>query len=129
MSLKIVMTLLVRDEEDIIGENLEFHRAQGIDHFIVTDNRSVDRTTDILQRYVSQGILTYIWEGRDNYDQAVWVTRMARVAATEFDADWVINSDADEFWMPTSIATARLSASFNRNRRPNQYPKFKANAL
>jgi len=98
--LKLVMTLLVRDEQDIIRENIEYHLAQGVDYFIATDNKSVDATTDILKEYAERGLLHYIYEGDDNYNQQAWMTRMARLAFTEYGADWVINNDADEFWWP-----------------------------
>ena len=42
------MALKVRDEEDVLEHNLRFHRAQGVDFFIVTDNASVDGTPAIL---------------------------------------------------------------------------------
>ena len=100
--MKLIMTLLVRDEQDIIRENIEFHLAQGVDFFIATDNRSVDETTNILKEYEAKGLLHYIYEGNDDYNQHAWVTRMARMAYTEHDADWVINNDADEFWWPIS---------------------------
>lgn len=98
--MQLVMTLLVRDEEDVLSANIDFHRAQGVDFFIVTDNKSEDSTPDIIRCYEQQGIAKYIYEGDDNYNQSAWVTRMARLAATEYGADWVINNDADEFWWP-----------------------------
>ena len=98
--MKIIMTLLVRDEQDIIRENIEFHQSQGVDYFIVTDNNSVDLTPRFLKEYEKKGVLRYIFEGHDNYNQHAWVTRMARLAHVEHGADWVINNDADEFWWP-----------------------------
>jgi hypothetical protein len=100
--MKICMTLLVRDEDDILEANLRFHLAMGVDFFIVTDNRSLDRTPEILAAYERRGIVRVIREEQDDFSQWVWVTRMARLAATEVAADWVINSDADEFWWPRS---------------------------
>lgn len=98
--LSIIMTLLVRDEEDVIVANLRHHLALGIDHVIVTDNLSRDRTPELLEPFVDAGLVTVITETDDDYDQAAWVTRMARLAADK-GADWVINNDADEFWWPT----------------------------
>lgn len=98
--MKLVMTLLVRDEADIISSNIDFHLDQGVDFIIAMDNLSVDGTTDILRAYERCGVLHYIHQADDDYAQYRWVTAMARFACTELAADWVINNDADEFWCP-----------------------------
>lgn len=98
--MKLCMTLLVRDEEDILESHLRFHLSRGVDFVLATDNLSVDRSTAILRRFEREGSARVLLEPDDNYAQAEWVTRMARLAATEHAADWVIHSDADEFWWP-----------------------------
>jgi len=96
--MKLIMTLLVRDEEDILKENIDFHLSQGVDFIIATDNCSIDGTKDILLEYQNKGLLHYIYEAEDNYNQHKWVTKMARIAYNDYHADWIINNDADEFW-------------------------------
>jgi glycosyltransferase involved in cell wall biosynthesis len=100
VSMKIVMTLLVRDEADILRENIEFHLAHGVDEIVLMDNLSVDATAEIAREYERAGRLHYLFQPNDDYAQGRWVTAMARHAARELRADWVINSDADEFWLP-----------------------------
>jgi len=97
--MKLVMTLLARNEEDILDAHLAFHLNAGVDFVIAIDNGSDDGTTEILESYARDGHVDLTREDRD-YNQAEWVTQMARRAATEFGADWVINSDADEFYWP-----------------------------
>lgn len=104
----LVMTLLVRDEEDVLRANLDHHLDQGVDRVIVTDNGSVDATLDILEEYRRQGVVEVIHEPADDYAQARWVTRMARLAA-ERGADWIIHDDADEFWFPRRGANLKAA--------------------
>jgi hypothetical protein len=97
---KLVMTLLARDEADVVDAQIAFHLNAGVDFVVATDNRSEDGTTQILESYAREGHLHLIREDGEYLRQADWVTRMARIAAADFGADWLIHSDADEFWWP-----------------------------
>src|SRR4026207_1119563 len=106
-----VMTLLVRDEVDIVDAQIAFHLAAGVDLVIATDNRSEDGTTEVLEKYARSGDVHLIREPGEDLRQNEWVTRMARLAATEYGADWVINSDADEFWWPRGASLSDVLAA------------------
>jgi hypothetical protein len=108
---KVVMTLLVRDERDIVEEHLAFHLAAGVDFVIVTDHASRDGTEEVLARYERDGRVRVIREPDGPFRQRDWVTRMARLAATEHEADWVLSSDADEFWWPRGGSLAEVLES------------------
>jgi len=93
------MTVVVRDEDDILDAQVAFHLNAGVDFVLAADHESTDGTAEILERYEREGLLHAI-RVRGEFQQGEWVTRLARLAATDFRADWVINSDADEFFWP-----------------------------
>lgn len=98
-AMKLVVTMMVRDEADIIRAALEHHRTQGVDRIIVTDNGSTDGTTEILAEFVDDGLVELRFDPVHRKQQSEVVTAMARDAYTVYEADWVINADADEFWV------------------------------
>jgi hypothetical protein len=110
----IVMTLLVRDERDIVEQHLAFHLAAGVDLVIVTDHASTDGTSEVLARHEREGSVRVIHEPDGPFRQREWVTRMARLAATEHGADWVLSSDADEFWWPRGGSLDEVLGSIPR---------------
>jgi hypothetical protein len=99
-TVKLAMTLIVRNEADVIEDNLRFHRAQGVDLFIALDNGSTDGTLQILERYEQAGILKLVtMSGPMLRVQRQGATEIGRLAH-DLGADWVIHNDADEFWWP-----------------------------
>lgn len=93
--LKIVGTILAKNEEDIIAANIEHHLCHGITHFIITDNNSSDQTRAIAARYPE--VVEIIDELGTDHNQSLWVSRMARLAC-KLHPDWIVHLDADEFW-------------------------------
>lgn len=109
---RVVLTLVVRDEIDIIEANLRYHLAQGVEHVLVTDHGSTDGTEDVLRRFEGEGRVHVVARQGDaeGFPQGAWVTRMARLARDRFGADWVLHADADEFWWPGRGTLAALLA-------------------
>jgi len=92
------MSYLVKNEADIIEDNIRFHAAQGINCFVIMDNDSDDGTREILERLKSEYELHIIDQPDQSYQQARWMTELAEYCRTKLSADLVISNDADEFW-------------------------------
>ena len=96
----VVLTLIVRDEEEMLAANIDYHLAAGVDLVLVVDHRSEDRTPEILDAYRSEGVLRVFREEDHFVRQHEWQTRLVKMAYSEHGADWVLLGDTDEFWWP-----------------------------
>lgn len=99
--MKLVMTACLRNESDIVRIFIQYHLAQGVDHIIVHDTGSDDHTLEVLAELERDERLTVIRTCERTFDQATLVTDLARRAYWDHEAEWVINSDVDEFWWPS----------------------------
>lgn len=90
---------MVKNEQDTIGHVVEHLLAEGIDHVIVADNLSTDRTRAVLDDLVARGWPVTVVEDREvAYLQAVKMNRLVDMAR-DAGATWVVPFDADELWV------------------------------
>lgn len=95
----LIMTILVKNEQDILEKQIRFHKAMGVDSFIATSHNSTDKTNEILEKLKKEGlILDIIYETDPIYHQSKFVNKMINLAKNKYNADWIINADADEFY-------------------------------
>ena len=101
---RIVMTLLCRDEEDIIGYNIAYHLAQGVDFVIATDNASRDRTPLVLSSR-SRALVRITDEAAAEAIKAVFADA-ARAADAQGDQDTAATlRHASAHWLRHSMLT------------------------
>lgn len=107
--MRIAMTLMVRDEADVIDAMLRHHADHGVDVFVITDNGSTDGTVEALEAFARDHDVDLRHDPVHRKQQSTLVTCMARDAATTHGADWVLNADADEFWVPAGAQGLRAA--------------------
>jgi|694.fasta_scaffold06563_36 hypothetical protein len=99
----LFVVAMVKDEEDIIGHNLNYLLNQDIDHFIIANNLSIDSTNEILQDLKSQNpnLFTILQDEEVAYYQSAKMNKLIYTAA-EMGASHIIPLDADEIWFTHS---------------------------
>jgi glycosyltransferase involved in cell wall biosynthesis len=101
---RVAMTLLCKNEADIIRQHITYHLPK-VDFLIVTDNGSTDGTREMLAAFESERVI--VGDDPTPFNmQFKHVDRMIRMARDR-GADWVVNSDADEFWVGDFQAVAQ----------------------
>lgn len=97
---RLAMTILCRNEVDIIEANIRVHASLGVDVFVVMDNGSTDGTRERLDSLSEEFEVHVIDQPSQTYQQAKWMKQLAVYARDKLGARWVISNDADEFWLP-----------------------------
>lgn len=107
---------IVKDEEAILEEWLEFHLLVGVEHFFIYDNGSTDGTIDILRRYCSKGLVTLAAWPHFVEDFHTQVLAYAHCLATFGKTSrWIAFIDADEFlFSPGTASLQAVLADFQR---------------
>jgi Glycosyltransferase WbsX/Glycosyl transferase family 2 len=111
-SLRLVGITCVGNEADII-EAFVRHTAALLDHLIILEHNTLDRTREILDLLVAEGLpITVEHSAEHRFFQLAFTNRLLRSALETQGADWVFPLDSDEF---LAVATrADLDAALLR---------------
>jgi len=105
---------MIKDEDDIIFENLVWHFCVGFRKFIIVDNNSTDKTRSLVEKFRTQvmgkATVIIVDDPIVEYIQSQVTTGAMRLANSIWpQVDWIFPVDADEFWYPTTNLRGILS--------------------
>lgn len=90
----------IRNEVLNLKEWLDYHLKNGVEHFYLYDNMSIDNPLEILQEYIDKGIVTYGKFNDNLQDGFSYMTE--RIKEHQDESHWIGYIDVDEFLVPTS---------------------------
>ena len=94
---KLVSTVAVRDEADVLEAHLTYHLSAGVRHVVVADLGSSGSAGEILRRFDSSDVTVV---AADPTMRTTDARALLRRVAVETGATWLIESAAHEFWWP-----------------------------
>lgn len=101
----IALITMIKDEDDIIYENLVWHFCVGFRKFIIVDNNSTDKTRILIEKFrketASIATVIIVDDPIVEYIQSKVTTGAMLMASSIWpEVTWVFPVDADEFWYP-----------------------------
>lgn len=103
----IVVVAMIKNEADIIEAFIR-HALTYADAIIITNHNSTDRSYDIIQALILEGLPIEVFNYYDSaYIQSEITTKMMHIAIDKYNADIVIPLDADEFLMSKNSLSVR----------------------
>ncbi|WP_175836411.1 glycosyltransferase family 2 protein [Burkholderia anthina] len=104
--LKIGIAAIFKNECEFIVEWIAYHRAIGVDEFIIFDNESVDGSGELLAKLEKIGIITFVSFPNPPGQRPQLPAYSAMLAACPDSVDVLAFIDADEFIFPMDNETS-----------------------
>ena len=109
-----VIVACMKNEAPYIVEWIAYHRAMGVDNFLIYTNGCEDGTAEILDRLQQMGVVQHRnnddWKGKSPQQHAL---NKALKEPVVREADWLIHIDVDEF-MNVRCGNGTLQDFFDR---------------
>jgi len=117
--MRIASFLQVIDDIDTLIANIQYHRSIGVDYFLICDRGATGEDRDRLMALNDQdGIRVFKMDIQkvDQIDKHALPNHRLnayRRVFTDFDPDWALFSDVDEFWVPKNGNLSKIISLSN----------------
>lgn len=93
----VAILMSVKDEETYIDLNISYHLDLGFDYIFIANHCSTDNTNKILDSYKDDPRVIVVKEKDPVFDHAKILNRLLNYANANYEIDWFIFLDVDEF--------------------------------